>query len=42
MYNRILLPIDGSENAARAGKHAIWIADASGADIIVLNVVEPC
>jgi nucleotide-binding universal stress UspA family protein len=41
MYNRILLPTDGSENAKMAGKHAIWIADASGADILVLNVVEP-
>ena len=41
MYNKILLPTDGSENAKRAGKHAIWIADASGADIIVLNVIEP-
>ena len=41
VYHRILLPTDGSENAKRAGKHAIWIADASGADIIVLNVIEP-
>ncbi len=41
MYNKILLPTDGSENAKRAGKHAIWIANASGADIIVLNVIEP-
>ena len=41
MYHKILLPTDGSENARRAGKHAIWIADASGADIIVLNVIEP-
>ncbi len=41
MYNRILLPTDGSENAKRAGKHAIWISDVSGADIIVLNVIEP-
>ena len=40
MYKKILLPTDGSENAKRAGKHAIWIADKSGADIIVLNVVE--
>lgn len=40
MYKKILLPTDGSDNAKRAGKHAIWIADASGADIIVLNVVE--
>jgi nucleotide-binding universal stress UspA family protein len=41
VYNRILLPTDGSENAKRAGKHAIWISDVSGADIIVLNVIEP-
>jgi nucleotide-binding universal stress UspA family protein len=41
LYNKILLPTDGSENAKRAGKHAIWIANASGADIIVLNVIEP-
>lgn len=41
VYNKILLPTDGSENAKRAGKHAIWIANASGADIIVLNVIEP-
>ena len=41
VYNRILLPTDGSENAKRAGKHAIWLSDNSGADIIVLNVIEP-
>ncbi len=41
MYKRILLATDGSENSKRAGKHAIWIADASGADLIVLNVIEP-
>lgn len=41
MYHKILLPTDGSENALRAGKHAIWIANVSGADILVLNVVEP-
>ncbi len=41
MYNKILIPTDGSESAKRAGKHAIWIADASGADIVVLNVIEP-
>jgi len=41
VYHKILLPMDGSENARRAGKHAIWIADASDADIIVLNVIEP-
>jgi nucleotide-binding universal stress UspA family protein len=41
MYKKILLPTDGSENAKRAGKHAIWISDVSKADIVVLNVVEP-
>ncbi len=41
MYWRILLPTDGSENAKRAGKHAIWIANINKANIIVLNVVEP-
>lgn len=28
------------QNAERAGKHALWIADASDADIIVLTVFE--
>jgi nucleotide-binding universal stress UspA family protein len=41
VYNKILLPTDGSDNSKSAGKHAIWLADASGADIIVLNVIEP-
>lgn len=40
MYKKILLPLDGSKNAERAGKHALWIADASDADIIVLTVFE--
>jgi nucleotide-binding universal stress UspA family protein len=40
MYKKILLPTDGSDNAARAFKHAMWIADVSGADILVLYVVE--
>jgi nucleotide-binding universal stress UspA family protein len=40
MYNKILLTTDGSENAERAGEHALWIANASGADIVVLNVFE--
>ena len=40
MYNKILLTTDGSENSERAGKHALWIADASGGDIIVFNVFE--
>ncbi len=40
MYKRILVPTDGSENAIRAGEHAISLADISGADIIVLNVID--
>ena len=41
MYDTILIPTDGSENSKRANKHALWIADKSNADIIVLYVVEP-
>jgi nucleotide-binding universal stress UspA family protein len=41
MYKKILIPTDGSENSKRANKHALWIADKSGADIIVLYVVDP-
>ena len=40
MYNKILLPIDGSEPAERAGGHAIWTSNASSADIVVLYVVD--
>ena len=40
MHKRILLPTDGSENAEKAGEYAISLADLSGADIIVLNVID--
>jgi nucleotide-binding universal stress UspA family protein len=40
MHKRILLPTDGSENSERAGEYAISLADLSGADIIVLNVID--
>ncbi|WP_424355624.1 universal stress protein [Methanobacterium sp. MBAC-LM] len=40
MYKKILLPIDGSECAERAGGHAIWTSNVSGADIVVLYVVD--
>jgi nucleotide-binding universal stress UspA family protein len=40
MYKKILLPTDGSENAKRAGEQAISLADVTGADIIVLNVID--
>jgi nucleotide-binding universal stress UspA family protein len=37
---KILLPTDGSEQAERAGEYAIASADLSGADIIVLYVID--
>lgn len=40
MYKKILLPMDGSKCAERAGGHAIWTSNASGADIVVLYVVD--
>ena len=40
MYKKILLPTDGSENAKRAAEQAIQIGSRSGAEILVLNVVE--
>ena len=40
MYHKILLPTDGSLNAKKAGKHALWIADKSNAEIVVLNVID--
>ncbi len=40
MHKKILLPTDGSENAERAGAYAISLADVSGAEIIVLNVID--
>ena len=41
MYKKILLPTDESENSKKANKHALWIADKSDADIVVLYVIEP-
>jgi len=40
MYKKILLPTDGSEYANKAAKHAIWVTSISGAELIVLNVIE--
>ncbi|MCE5213640.1 MAG: universal stress protein [Methanobacterium sp.] len=40
MYKKIMIPTDGSEHSKRAAEHAIWIANSSGADILVLNVFE--
>ncbi len=40
MYNKILLPTDGSKYANKAAQHAIWTAGQSGAEIIALNVLD--
>ena len=40
MYKKILLPTDGSKYSEKAGEHAIWIADKSISQIVVLNVVD--
>lgn len=40
MFSKILLPIDGSEAAERAGEHAISLVDVSGGDIIVLYDID--
>jgi nucleotide-binding universal stress UspA family protein len=40
MYNKILLPTDGSENSKRVYKHALWIANKSDADIVIIYVIE--
>lgn len=40
MYKKILLPTDGSKYAEKAGEHAIWIANAALADLVVLSVVD--
>lgn len=40
MYKKILLPTDGSKFAEKAEKHALFLAEASGAEIIALSVIE--
>lgn len=40
MYNKILIPTDGSECSKRAARHALYIADITSADIILLHVVD--
>jgi nucleotide-binding universal stress UspA family protein len=39
-YNGILVPHDGSENSDKALGHAIYLSKLSGAEIIILNVIE--
>lgn len=40
MYNKILLPTDGSKNSEKAIIHAVTIANNENAEIIILNVVD--
>lgn len=40
MYRRILIPTDGSQNAARAAERALDLAEEHGADLYALAVVE--
>jgi nucleotide-binding universal stress UspA family protein len=41
MYQKILVPLDGSERAEAIMPHAIDIAQCSGGEIILLTVIEP-
>ena len=40
MYNKILVPTDGSEFAKKAEKHALFLAEVSGAEIVAVSVTE--
>ena len=40
MYKKILVPTDGSEFAKKAQLQAIYLAKATGAEIIALSVSE--
>ena len=40
MYKKILVPTDGSEFAKKAQKHALFLAEVSGAEIVAVSVTE--
>ena len=40
MNKKILLPTDGSKNSERAGEYAIYHADITGDEIVVLHVID--
>ena len=40
MYQKILVPTDGSEFAKKAQEHALFLAKASGAEIVAVRVME--
>ena len=39
-YQKILVPHDGSEMSDKALRHAAYLAKISGAEIVLLNVIE--
>jgi nucleotide-binding universal stress UspA family protein len=41
MYQRILLPLDGSEMAEQALPHAVALAERFGAELDLLRIIEP-
>ena len=40
MYKKILVPTDGSEFAKKAQKHALFLANVTGAEIVAVSVTE--
>ncbi|MEZ4502635.1 MAG: universal stress protein [Dehalococcoidia bacterium] len=40
MYRKLLLTLDGSEVSAKAVPHAVQIATSSGAEVVLLRVVD--
>ncbi|MDO5849973.1 MAG: universal stress protein [Methanobacteriaceae archaeon] len=40
LYKKILVPTDGSKYAEKSLNHALLIANASGAEVIALSVIE--
>ena len=40
MYDRILVPTDGSSDARKGAEHAVALADALGAELHVLYVIQ--
>lgn len=40
-YQKILVPHDGSQMSDKALNHAAYLSKISGAEIVVLNIIEP-
>ena len=41
MYNKILIPVDGSERSIKAAKHAGSLAEKLGSEVTLLHVMAP-